>query len=143
MSDQTFDYEEASSATESPSIRMRRLSYTRAEIEEMFFEGEFGSHPYLELEKQINNLNQRLDTIANQVAELQRMIEEESPVRVRVIEVRDITVSEAEKLILEYLETHEVAYPDDIADELGLDLEATMKAVERLRKAKKIKDGSE
>ncbi|MFQ6126049.1 MAG: hypothetical protein ACE5R6_15795 [Candidatus Heimdallarchaeota archaeon] len=140
MSDQISKFGEAASGTESPSARVRRVSYTRAEIEETFVEGELDSHPYLIFEKQINDLNQRLDTITNQVAELQRMIEEESPVRIRVVEVRDVTVSEAEKLILEYLETHKVAYPDDIADELGLDLEITMEAVRKLKKEKKIKD---
>ena len=97
----------------------------------------------IELQSQINALKQRIDDLSEELIELKRRISEESPVRVRVVEIKDFTNAEAEQLILKYLETHKVTYPDDIADELGLDLKLTMEVVERLMKENKIKEAPE
>ena len=52
--------------------------------------------------------------------------------KVTGFEVKETTVEEAKENILEYYKKHEgrSIYPDDVADELGLDLKVAMQAVE-------------
>ena len=51
--------------------------------------------------------------------------------KVTGFEVKETTVEEAKENILEYYKKHEgeSIYPDDVADELGLDLKVAMQAV--------------
>ncbi|MDI6886772.1 MAG: hypothetical protein QMD22_10645, partial [archaeon] len=60
----------------------------------------------------------------------------------RIVEVRETTLEEARKRILKYYEEHrgESIFPDDVADELGLDLKITMRIVEELIKEGKLKE---
>lgn len=55
---------------------------------------------------------------------------------IKVIDVEDIPFEKAKEKSYEYYKTHEneVIYPDEVTDELGLDLKVTMKAVEELLK---------
>jgi DNA-binding MarR family transcriptional regulator len=56
--------------------------------------------------------------------------------------IEDLTVEEARGKILEYYKEHEgeSIYPDDVADELGLDLKITMQAVKELMKEGSLKE---
>ena len=54
--------------------------------------------------------------------------------------VRDVSVAKAKQEILKYLKKHKVAYPSDIAFELGLDLETTMSAARELWEKGRIEE---
>jgi len=65
---------------------------------------------------------------------------ETSPVRVRIIETKDVSMEDAKTMILDYMSKCDVVYPDDVADELNLDLKLTIEAVDQLIKDGKIKE---
>jgi len=54
--------------------------------------------------------------------------------------IRDISMAKTKREILRYLRKHRIAYPSDIAFELGLDLETTMTAVRELWEKGKIEE---
>ncbi|MFQ6120115.1 MAG: hypothetical protein ACE5KE_09540, partial [Methanosarcinales archaeon] len=58
------------------------------------------------------------------------------PIDTSVVELKETTPEDAKKMILEYYEAHkdEVIYPDDVADELGIDLKIAMEATVELIK---------
>ena len=58
-----------------------------------------------------------------------------------LIEIKDYTLEEAKKLILEYLQNHggEVL-PSDIADHYGMELDICLKAVKALIEERKIEE---
>jgi len=56
--------------------------------------------------------------------------------------VRETSVGQTKKEIINYLRKHPVAYPSDIALELGLDLSTVMKAVRELWEARKIEEAN-
>jgi len=67
--------------------------------------------------------------------ELERLGETE------ILSVRDASVEEAGKLIEEYLDQHQgPAYPSDIADHCGLELEPVFEAVKQLKAEGKVKE---
>ncbi|KPV62063.1 MAG: hypothetical protein AOA65_2101 [Candidatus Bathyarchaeota archaeon BA1] len=60
-----------------------------------------------------------------------------------LIEIKDYTLEEAKKLILEYLQNHggEVL-PSDIADHYGMELDICFKAVKALVEERKVEEAS-
>ena len=64
--------------------------------------------------------------------------------KVTGFEVRETTVEEAKEKILEYYKNKkhegESIYPDDVADELGLDLKVAMQAAEELIEEGKLEE---
>ena len=101
-----------------------------------------------EINKRIEMLGEKIDILGSQISELKVAFEELSrlkeflPLNIRVVEVRETTVEEAKREILEYCDKHkgEIFYPDDVADELGLDLKKTVEATEELRKEGKVEE---
>lgn len=108
--------------------------------------GEGDSLP--EINKRIEMLGEKIDILGSQISELKVAFEELSrlkeflPLNIRVVEVRETTVEEAKREILEYCDKHkgEIFYPDDVADELGLDLKITVEATEELMKEGKVEE---
>ncbi len=98
-------------------------------------------HNHPRLQKQIDELKSTLNRLILEVNSIRDLLEA-SPVRVRVIETRETSVREAKQLILGFMETHDIAYPDDIADELGLELKVAVEAVGELMKEGKIKESA-
>jgi len=94
-----------------------------------------------EIYKRIEDLNRIVSILKDKVDGLERKIEL-SPVSIRIVEVRETTVGEAKEKILEYYKKHEgeSIYPDDVADELGLDLKIVMQAVEELINEGKLEE---
>ena len=101
-----------------------------------------------EINKRIEMLGEKIDILGSQISELKVAFEELSrlkeflPLNIRVVEVRETTVEEAKREILEYCDKHkgEIFYPDDVADELGLDLKITVEATEELMKEGKVEE---
>jgi hypothetical protein len=99
-----------------------------------------------EINKRVEILGEKIDMLSSEISELKADFEELSrikeflPLNIRVVEVRETTVEEAKKEILEYCDKHkgEIFYPDDVADELGLDLKTTIEATEELMKEGKL-----
>ena len=62
--------------------------------------------------------------------------------KVTGFEVKETTVEEAKENILEYYKKHEgeSIYPDDVADEPGLDLKVAMQAVEEVIEEGKLEE---
>jgi len=108
---------------------------------------EGGSLP--EINKRIEMLGEKIDIPGSQISDLKVAFEEVAkikeflPLNIRVVEVRETTVEEAKHEILEYCDKHkgEIFYPDDVADELGLDLKTTVEATEELMKEGKVEEG--
>ena len=94
-----------------------------------------------EIYKRIEGLNRIVSILKDRVDGMERKIEL-SPVSIRIVEVRETTVEEAKEKILEYYKKHEgeSVYPDDVADELGLDLKIVMQAVEELINEGKLEE---
>ncbi len=102
----------------------------------------------LEINKRIEMLGEKIDVLSSEISELKVAFEEVAkikeflPLNIRVVEVRETTVEEAKREILEYCNKHkgEILYPDDVADELGLDLKTTVEATEGLMKEGKLEE---
>jgi len=94
-----------------------------------------------EIYKRIEDLNRIVSILKDRVDGMERKIEL-SPVSIRIVEARETTVEEAKEKILEYYKKHEgeSVYPDDVADELGLDLKIVMQAVEELINEGKLEE---
>lgn len=99
-------------------------------------------HAHPDLQKQINDLKIIVDRLILEINSIRDLLEV-SPVRVRIVETREVTIEKAKKMIVKYMETNDVIYPDDIADELGLDLKITIEAVNELIKEGKVKESCE
>ncbi|MEA2032533.1 MAG: hypothetical protein U9N41_02990 [Euryarchaeota archaeon] len=103
----------------------------------------------LEINKRIEMIGEKIDMLSSEISELKTAFEELSrlkeflPLNIRVVEVRETTVEGAKREILEYCDKHkgEIFYPDDVADELGLDLKTTVEATEELMKEGKVEEG--
>ncbi len=99
-----------------------------------------------EINKRIEMLGEKTDILGSQISELKVAFEEVAkikeflPLNIRVVEVRETTVEKAKEDILGYCDKHkgEILYPDDVADELGLDLKTTVEATEELMKSGEI-----
>ena len=61
---------------------------------------------------------------------------------VPIIEIRDYTLGEAKELIVKHLQEHkgEIVYPDDIANEYGMELDVCLEAVKELIKEERIEE---
>lgn len=97
------------------------------------------------LTKQIKQLTMETDSLEKEVKRLREVINRfenvvDNSTNIRVIDVKDIPFEEVKKKIHEYYKTHEKesVYPDEVADELDLDLKVTMRAVEELLKENKL-----
>ena len=55
-----------------------------------------------------------------------------------VIEIRDVSFKQAKKEILTYYQQHNKAYPSDVANSLGIDLQLAYQVVDELIKEGKI-----
>jgi len=93
----------------------------------------FHTHP------EITELRDKVDKLTKGLTDIKTVIEA-APIRVRIVEVKDVSIEDAKIRIFEYLKEHGVAYPDDIADELGFDLKVVIEAMEKLKKEGKIKE---
>lgn len=101
-----------------------------------------GGDSLRELSKRIEILGEKIDVLSSEISESKAAFEELSrlkeflPLNIRVVEVRETTIEEAKREILEYCDKHKggIFYPDDVADELGLDLKTTVEATEELMK---------
>jgi len=101
-----------------------------------------------EINKRIEILGEKIDMLSSEISELKAAFEELSrlkeflPLNIRVVEVRETTVEEAKREILEYCDKHkgEIFYPDDIADEFGLNLKTIVEATEELMKEGKVEE---
>lgn len=58
--------------------------------------------------------------------------------KVRILEVRQVSVAAARQEILSYLKNVEQAYPSDIADALKLDYDLVMRAFRELRQSGEV-----
>ncbi len=93
-------------------------------------------------------LASEIDTLRNEIRGLKETlgtlegILSDFPLNIRVIDVKDVPFDEAKNMIYDYYKTHktEMIYPDEVADELGLDLKVTMKAVEELFEEGKLEE---
>jgi hypothetical protein len=102
----------------------------------------------LVINKRIEILSEKIDMLSSEISELKAAFEDLSrikeflPLNIRVVEGRETTVEEAKREILEYCDKHkgENFYPDDVADELGLDLKTTVEATEELMKEGKLEE---
>ena len=97
------------------------------------------------LTKQVEQLTLETDSLKREVKRLREATSRlenamNNHMTVRIIDVKDIPFEEAKKKIYEYYKAHEneAVYPDEIADELELDLKITMEAVEELLKEDKL-----
>lgn len=63
---------------------------------------------------------------------VRRFIEEME--EAKVLYVRDVTVEQAKREIMEYLKRHGSAYVSEMAESLGINIELAFKAVEKLEK---------
>ncbi|MBN1762269.1 MAG: hypothetical protein JW878_04220 [Methanomicrobia archaeon] len=101
-----------------------------------------------ELDQKIEDLTKTIEMLGMEVNILKDKVDEletksgSMPVNFRIIEVKEATVEEAREKIFEYYKEHEgeSIYPDDVADELGLDLKITMQAVKELMKEGSLKE---
>jgi len=59
---------------------------------------------------------------------------------IEMVKVRDVGFKEAKKEVLQYLEKHQVAYPSDIAMDLGLEIMAVMRAVKDLLEGEEVEE---
>ena len=88
---------------------------------------------------EISELYRKIGELTEDVNKIKELIEA-TPVRLRIVEITDVSVDEAKKMILDYLAPGKIVYPSDVADELGLDLKITVQALEELSKEGKIKE---
>jgi len=96
-------------------------------------------HKHPEMQRRINELESIIERLSLEINDIRNMIET-APLRIRLIETKEVSVVKAKRMIMECLKTNEIEYPDDIADYLGLDLKVTVEAVEQLIKEGKIKE---
>ena len=58
---------------------------------------------------------------------------------IKVIDVRNVDNTRAEKEIIEYMKKNKNAYPSDIADALNLDFDAVLEIIKNLVRAGRLK----
>ncbi|MFQ6061576.1 MAG: hypothetical protein ACE5KT_01620 [Methanosarcinales archaeon] len=92
-------------------------------------------HELREIKEKINELMIKVDWLIDAYEEM-KIYFEAIPIDTSVVELKETTPEDAKKMILEYYEAHkdEVIYPDDVADELGIDLKIAMEATVELIK---------
>ncbi len=97
------------------------------------------------LTRQVEQLTMETDSLKKETKRLKKIAKKlesvmNNSVNIKVIDVEDIPFEKAKKKIYEYYKTHEneAVYPDEVADELGLDLKVTIEAVEELLKEDRL-----
>lgn len=96
------------------------------------------------LTRQVGQLTLETDSLKKETERLKEITEKlesvmNSPVNIKV-DVEDIPFEKVKEKIYEYYKIYEneAVYPDEVADELGLDLKVTMEAVEELLKEDRL-----
>lgn len=108
----------------------------------------FSSASEIQSEFKVTGMIGDLEEMKERIKELESQINviknffEDFPLKIRIIDVKDVSIEKAKDMIYQYYETHlnEAIYPDDIADELGLDLKTTVEAIDLLLEEKKIEE---
>jgi len=77
-----------------------------------------------ELKQTISELKYRLSILESR--------HKQYPINVRVVEIQDKPIDKIYELVLHYYNTHDVCYPDEVADDLNLDLRKVIEVVDRL-----------
>ncbi|MGD2247038.1 MAG: hypothetical protein PVF58_01430 [Candidatus Methanofastidiosia archaeon] len=97
-----------------------------------------------QLNYEIAWMKNRIQELENQLSLLKEIIEDPLS-EINIIDIREITIEEAKKIILEFYESHDTQsiYPSEVADELGLDLKTTAKAIDELLKEEKLEVANE
>jgi len=87
-----------------------------------------------------NSLREEIGKLRDVISKLESALNE-FPLHIRVIDVKDVPFDDAKNMIYDYYKTHKtIIYPDEVADELGLDLKIAMKAVEELFEEGKLEE---
>lgn len=87
-------------------------------------------------------LNKKIGEMQNKINLLERKIDS-FPLKIRFVEIIDKTQNEVDDLVLDYYKSHNKAYPSDIAEELGLSLEAVFNSIDKLVSEGRIKSRTE
>jgi len=88
-------------------------------------------------DNEIKYLKQTIFQMRERLESLERNYQK-SPIQIRVVEVHEKPIDEIRKLVLEYYNTHEVAYPDEVAEILKVDLRKVIEVVDQLIEEGKI-----
>lgn len=97
----------------------------------------FASTPRFLANNVISSLKQRIREL--EFENLQLKNREGGAIKIRCIEVIELPYAEIKQKVLDYYNSHKEAYPSDIANELGLDLEEVFKAVDELEEEGEIR----
>ena len=94
-----------------------------------------------QLTVETNSLREEIGKLRDVISKLESALGE-FPLNIRVIDVKDVPFDEAKNMIYDYYKTRktEMIYPDEVADELGLDLKVAMRAVEELFEEGKLEE---
>ena len=92
----------------------------------------------------IGQKNIEIANLKETIAEMKRRLDllerhqQKVPIQVRVVEIQDKPLKEIYDIVLNYYNTHEVSYPDEVADAFGLDLRKVIEVVTQLIEEGKI-----
>lgn len=108
----------------------------------------FSSASEIQSEFKVTGMIGDLEEMKDRIKELESQINviknifEDFPLKIRIIDVKDVSIEKAKDMIYQYYVIHsnEAIYPDDIADELGLDLKTTVEAIDLLLEENKIEE---
>lgn len=94
----------------------------------------FGTHPSFVIREKDHEIALLKETIVEMKRRLDLLERHygNSPVHVRVVNIHDKPLDEIYDVVLEYYNSHAVAYPDDVADALGLNLRKVIEVVDKL-----------
>lgn len=86
-----------------------------------------------ELGNQVDKLTEQVDRLESIISEMGAMISG-LPIGFSFVDANDKSLGETKEMVMGYYLAHrgEAIYPDDVANELGLDLKVTMNAVKDL-----------
>jgi hypothetical protein len=101
-----------------------------------------------ENDSKIEELSNQITKLTEQVNKLERTISQMGvmmnglPIGFHVVNVNDKSLGETKNMIIDFYQAHRgnAIYPDDVANELGLDLKITMQAVKELMREGKIEE---
>lgn len=83
---------------------------------------------------------------ADSVAELVRLAVRHYAAKsgaIRLMNLREVSVQEARRVVERYLKSHPgIVWPDEMAEELGLDYRAVLKVVQGLQREGKVEEAS-
>lgn len=94
-----------------------------------------------ELRTQVTKLTEQVNRLESIIGGMGAMVSG-LPIGFSFVDANDKSLGETKDMIVEYYLAHrgEAIYPDDAANELGLDLRATMKAVKELIREGRIEE---